>query len=89
MCICVVGIAAKQDYTDKDIIDFLTNVECLEGLFDTWGTFGRGFINNLELGGPTPIGAQKVPHQCCRHHPTFAQNGLAIYLYNLLHIWHT
>ena len=56
----VAAIAAKQAYTDKDIIDFLTNVECLEGLFDTWGTFGRGFINNLELGGPTPIGAQKV-----------------------------
>ena len=54
------GVAAKQSYTDKDIIDFLTNVECLEGLFDTWGTFGQGFINNLELGGPKPIGAQKA-----------------------------
>ena len=52
------GIAAKQNYTDIDIIRFLTNVECLEGLFDTWGTFGHGFINNLELGGPTPIGAR-------------------------------
>lgn len=27
------------------------NVECLEGLFDTWGTFGRGFVGNLSLGG--------------------------------------
>ncbi len=47
-----------MNYTDIDIIRFLTNVECLEGLFDTWGTFGHGFINNLELGGPTPIGAK-------------------------------
>ena len=52
------AIAAKQNFTDIDIIRFLTNVECLEGLFDTWGTFGHGFINNLELGGPTPIGAR-------------------------------
>ena len=34
------------------------NVECLEGLFDSYGAFGHGFNNNLELGGPTPIGAQ-------------------------------
>ena len=52
------AIAAKQNFTDIDIIRFLTNVECLEGLFDTWGTFGHGFIQNLELGGPTPIGAR-------------------------------
>ncbi len=57
---CAAGIAAKQAYTDRDIITFLTNVECLEGQFDTWGTFGRGFINGLEMGGPTPIGAQKA-----------------------------
>ena len=57
---CAAGIAAKQGYTDRDIITFLTNVECLEGQFDTWGTFGRGFINGLEMGGPTPIGAQKA-----------------------------
>ena len=37
-----------------------TNTECLEGLFDTWGTFGRGFLDNLEQGGPPPIGAQKA-----------------------------
>ena len=81
---CVVGIAAKQDYTDKDIIDFLTNVECLEGLFDTWGTFGRGFINNLELGGPTPIGAQKVPHIYCRHDSILLKSGLEADLYSPL-----
>ena len=34
------GLAAKQNYSDMDIIHFLTNVECLEGQFDTWGTFG-------------------------------------------------
>lgn len=33
---------------------------CLEGLFDTWGAFGRGFVNDLERGGPTPIGARKA-----------------------------
>ena len=38
------GIAAKQNYTDHDIVNFLTNVECLEGQFDTWGAFGFGFI---------------------------------------------
>lgn len=38
------GIAAKQNYTDADIIDFLTNVECIEGQFDTWGAFGFGFV---------------------------------------------
>ena len=43
-----------------DIINFLTNVECLEGQFDTYGTFGRGFLDNLAMGGPTPIGAQKA-----------------------------
>ena len=49
-----------MNFTDKDIIRFLTNVECLEGLFDTWGVFGQGFNNNLTLGGPTPIGARKA-----------------------------
>lgn len=38
------GIAAKQNYTDADIINFLTNVECIEGQFDTWGAFGFGFV---------------------------------------------
>ena len=33
---------------------------CLEGLFDTFGTFGTTFNNNLTLGGPTPIGARKA-----------------------------
>lgn len=46
--------------TTKDIVDFLVNVECLEGLFDTWGTFGQGFIGDLELGGPTPKGARQA-----------------------------
>ena len=49
-----------MNFTDKDIVRFLTNVECLEGLFDTWGVFGQGFNNNLTLGGPTPIGARKA-----------------------------
>lgn len=54
------GAAARANFTDKDIIDFLVNVECLEGLFDTWGTFGRGFTGDLELGGPTPLGVRKA-----------------------------
>lgn len=54
------GLAARKDYTAKDIFNFLTNVECLEGQFDTWGTFGRGFLGDLALGGPTPIGARKA-----------------------------
>lgn len=54
------GAKARGDFTDKDIIDFLTNVECLEGLFDTWGTFGRGFTGDLELGGPKPLGVRKA-----------------------------
>ena len=33
---------------------------CLEGLFDSWGTFGFGFNGDLEKGGPTPIGAKKA-----------------------------
>lgn len=43
------GIAAKQNYTDADIINFLTNVECLEGQFDTWGAFGFGFVGKSKL----------------------------------------
>ena len=38
------GIAARGNYSDMDIINFLTNVECLEGMFDTYGAFGFGFI---------------------------------------------
>ena len=41
------GIAARGNYSDMDIINFLTNVECLEGLFDTYGAFGFGFIGKL------------------------------------------
>jgi hypothetical protein len=52
------GIAAKKDYTDQDIINFLTNVECLEGQFDTWGAFGVGFNQDLSKGGPIPVGAR-------------------------------
>lgn len=40
VCTFAAAIAFKKDLTDMDIIHFLTNVECLEGQFDTWGTFG-------------------------------------------------
>ena len=33
---------------------------CLEGLFDTYGAFGRGFTDDLERGGPKPYGARKA-----------------------------
>ena len=36
------AVAFKGNYSDLDIVHFLTNVECLEGLFDTYGAFGRG-----------------------------------------------
>lgn len=29
-------------------------------MFDTWGAFGFGFVGNLNLGGPAPIGARKA-----------------------------
>lgn len=54
------GMAAKGNYTDKDIIDFLVNVECLEGQFDTYGAFGFGFVGNLSGGGPAPMNARKA-----------------------------
>ena len=47
-------------FDDMHATCFQTNVECLEGLFDTWGTFGRGFLGDMEKGGPVPIGAQKA-----------------------------
>ena len=40
--------------------DYSVWIRCLEGLFDTWGTFGVGFNGDLEKGGPVPIGAQKA-----------------------------
>lgn len=33
---------------------------CLEGMFDTYGAFGFGFVGNLNLGGPAPIGGRKA-----------------------------
>jgi len=40
-------IAAKRDYTDKDILDFLTNTECLESIFNTYAAFGTNIPNDL------------------------------------------
>ncbi|KAK9862594.1 hypothetical protein WJX84_000232 [Apatococcus fuscideae] len=54
------GIAARQTYTDKDIIDFLTVVECLEGRFDSMGTLGLDFNDDLTLGGPAGVGYGKA-----------------------------
>ena len=44
LCCVAAAIAARANYTDRDFVDFLVNVECLEGQFDTWGTFGHGFL---------------------------------------------
>ena len=61
---CREGCPDRADHMLPASLSWLTAqlvcCRCLEGLFDTWGTFGRGFINNLELGGPTPIGAKKA-----------------------------
>ncbi|KAK9865943.1 hypothetical protein WJX84_012323 [Apatococcus fuscideae] len=54
------AIAARGEVTDKDIIDFLTNVECVEGRFDTYGTQGKDFTNDLLMGGPTSKGFAKA-----------------------------
>lgn len=50
--------------------------KCLEGLFDTWGVFGRGFNNNLTLGAPTPIGAgqAKLSQEMASHLAEVALN---------------
>lgn len=29
-------------------------------MFDTYGAFGFGFVGNLNLGGPAPIGGRKA-----------------------------
>jgi hypothetical protein len=50
------AIAQRGTITDRAIIEFLTNTECLEATFDTYGVFGRGLLNNVTLGGPEPIG---------------------------------
>jgi hypothetical protein len=52
--------AFRNGFTDRDIVDFLVNVECLEGQFDMYGAFGHGFFNNLSMGGPKPLGARKA-----------------------------
>jgi hypothetical protein len=46
-----------------------TNVECLEGRFDTYGTFGFDFTGNLTLGGASAhtspeLRAAPAPDQC-------------------------
>lgn len=46
------GLAARKDYTDKDIVDFLCNTECVEGRFDTMGVQGQDF--KADLLGPNP-----------------------------------
>ncbi|KAK9841033.1 hypothetical protein WJX81_006662 [Elliptochloris bilobata] len=52
------AIAFKANYTDKDLVRFLTNVECLEAQFDFFGAFGRNIISTLTLNGSAPLGAK-------------------------------
>jgi hypothetical protein len=59
----VEGGAAARSYkggiSDKDIVDFLVNVECLEGQFDTWGVFGARPLGSV----PPPCAASvRGPH---------------------------
>ena len=54
------GLAARMNFKDRDWINFAHNEECLEGNLETWGVFGHGLLDNLTLGAPTPIGAQKA-----------------------------
>ncbi|KAK9865756.1 hypothetical protein WJX84_001274 [Apatococcus fuscideae] len=54
------AMAARMNYTDADIVNFLTNVECTEGRFDSMGTLGVDFNDNLTLGGPPSIGYGKA-----------------------------
>jgi hypothetical protein len=58
---------------------------CLEGLFDTWGTFGRGFNDNLTLGGPVPYGAQKanLSYEVTAHMQEVALNEQVIHIRSL------
>ncbi|KAK9839115.1 hypothetical protein WJX74_009810 [Apatococcus lobatus] len=54
------ALAARGSYTDADIVNFLTNVECLEGRFDSMGTLGLDFNDDLTLGGPDSVGYGKA-----------------------------
>ncbi|KAK9838436.1 hypothetical protein WJX84_012138 [Apatococcus fuscideae] len=54
------AMAQRGNYTDADIVNFLTNVECLEGRFDSMGALGLDFNDNLTLGGPLSIGYGKA-----------------------------
>ncbi len=42
VCVCVY-VCVCVCVCQQDLVDFLTNVECLEGQFDTYGTLGVGF----------------------------------------------
>ena len=43
-------------------------MECLEGRFDTFGTFGRDFTGNLTLGGASPmLSAMRASDGTCTH----------------------
>ena len=41
------GLTSRLSIICADIIDFLANVECVEGRLDTYGTQGRDFTNDL------------------------------------------
>lgn len=49
------AIAAKTGapgapFTDRDILDFLANTECLEASFNTYAAFGQGLPAHLKPG---------------------------------------
>ena len=54
------AIAFKGNYTDMDLLRFITNLECLEAQFEMYGVFGRNVSTNLTLSGPVPLGAKQA-----------------------------
>ncbi|KAL4451331.1 hypothetical protein ABPG77_009403 [Micractinium sp. CCAP 211/92] len=53
-------LQAKYNYSDVDLLSFLTNTECLEATFDSFAAFGEGMDPALFGNGPAPIGGRKA-----------------------------
>lgn len=84
------GIAAKQNYTDADIVNFLTNVECLEGQFDTFGAFGFGFVGEFQasLLHQLPLAADCCCSSCIEFVQSYVQSYMSessAYVLSVLH----
>ncbi|PRW58147.1 desiccation-related PCC13-62-like [Chlorella sorokiniana] len=53
-------LQAQFNHSDKDLLSFLMNTECLEATFDSFAAFGTGMDPALFGGGPAPIGGRKA-----------------------------